>query len=113
MAFSSVIVRKCRERLGTLFSGEPGHAYLITGPSGIGKTLIARETAKALLCSRPSSDGSCGCVRLAVRRSGIASGISRTHTGIRRKEHQSCGCKEPDLCGRKYFSAVFLKERYI
>ncbi len=61
MAFSSVIGQKyARERLGTLFSGEPGHAYLITGPSGIGKTLIARETAKALLCSRPSSDGSCG-----------------------------------------------------
>ena len=61
MAFSSVIGQKyALERLGTLFSGEPGHAYLITGPSGIGKTLIARETAKALLCSQPSSDGACG-----------------------------------------------------
>lgn len=61
MAFSSVIGQKyALERLGTLFSGEPGHAYLITGPSGVGKTLIAKETAKALLCSLPTSQGSCG-----------------------------------------------------
>lgn len=32
------------------------HAYLFTGPSGIGKRLFAREFAKALLCEQPSAD---------------------------------------------------------
>lgn len=31
-----------------------GHAYMFVGPDGIGKSLIAKEFAKALLCENPS-----------------------------------------------------------
>jgi DNA polymerase III subunit delta' len=32
------------------------HAYLFTGPHGIGKRLVANELAKALLCENPATD---------------------------------------------------------
>jgi DNA polymerase III subunit delta' len=61
MAFSSIIGQKdAKERLVAALQGTPGHAYLFVGPDGIGKTLLAREFAKALLCQRPSADGACG-----------------------------------------------------
>ena len=61
MALSSVIGQAyAKERLGTLFTSEPGHAYLLIGPSGIGKTMLAREAAKGLICSHPTAEGACG-----------------------------------------------------
>jgi len=52
-----------------LSTGEPSHAYLITGPSGIGKTTLALEFAATLFCEsqerRPC--GVCrGCRRVAA-----------------------------------------------
>lgn len=61
MAFSSIIGQvDAKVRLGSALEGVPGHAYVFAGPDGIGKTLVAREFAKALLCQAPSSDGACG-----------------------------------------------------
>jgi len=61
MAFSSIIGQTdAKKRLGSALSGVPGHAYVFSGPDGIGKTLLAREFAKALLCQSSSAEGACG-----------------------------------------------------
>ncbi|MBO4928038.1 MAG: hypothetical protein J5379_07300 [Clostridiales bacterium] len=61
MAFSELIGQSdAKMRLGKPLVGEPGHAFLLSGPSGIGKKTFAREFAKGLLCSHPTADGGCG-----------------------------------------------------
>lgn len=61
MAFTSVIGQSdAKVRLGAALQGIPGHAYVFAGPDGIGKTLLAREFAQALLCKAPTADGACG-----------------------------------------------------
>jgi DNA polymerase-3 subunit delta' len=48
---------------------EIAHAYLITGPSGIGRGLLARSFAGALACDAPAAQQPCGscsaCSRIA------------------------------------------------
>jgi DNA polymerase III subunit delta' len=40
-----------------------GHAYLFSGPSGVGKSTLARTVCKILLCKNPQPDGPCdACV---------------------------------------------------
>ncbi len=46
--------------------GRLAHAYLFTGPSGIGKRLFAHELAKALLCESPPEGRFDACDRCAA-----------------------------------------------
>jgi thymidylate kinase len=41
----------------SLAAGRAPHAYLFTGPAGVGKKTTARAWAKALLCASPDRDG--------------------------------------------------------
>ncbi|MDD2534736.1 MAG: AAA family ATPase [Eubacteriales bacterium] len=61
MAFATLVGQSdLKARLGSILAQEPGHAYVLTGPTGIGKTTFATEFAQALLCHQPSEAGACG-----------------------------------------------------
>ncbi len=61
LAFGSVLGQEqAKLRLAAAFAPDRiGHAYLFTGPDGVGKTLLAQESAKALLC-RGEGQRPCG-----------------------------------------------------
>ncbi len=61
--------RSLRVLRRALASGRTPHAYLFWGPDGVGKERVAREVAKALLCTAPSArgeacDGCAACRKL-------------------------------------------------
>ena len=72
-----------------LASGRIGHAFLLSGARGVGKTTTARILAKALNCSRentPTADpcGECpSCVEIAAGTSLDVQEIDgATHNGV-------------------------------
>ncbi len=73
-------------RLSEELSTRPAHAYLFAGPRGIGKSLIARGFAHALLCERSPGAGFCcrieNCpVREAARPARRGRGADRAGAG--------------------------------
>lgn len=74
--------------LNELTSGRLSHAYLFTGPRGVGKTTVARLLAKAVNCLSPQKDGDADNTCAACQE--IASGRSldlieidaASHTGV-------------------------------
>jgi len=70
MAFSAILGQtKALTLLGrALTSGRLAHAYLFTGPDGVGKTTVALDLAAVLLCRQPQGLQPCGlcpgCLKL-------------------------------------------------
>lgn len=61
MAFSSIIGQKqIKLRLSAEAQRRGSGAYMLSGPEGSGKRLIAEEFAKALMCPDCGPDGACG-----------------------------------------------------
>jgi len=63
--------RAVRLLRGALERGQPHHAYLLAGPAGIGKELLARVFAQAANCEGAAEEQPCGkcaaCVAIARR----------------------------------------------
>ena len=51
--------RETIERLNAELLSRPSHVYLLAGPRGVGKALVARGFAHALLCERTPGPGFC------------------------------------------------------
>jgi DNA polymerase III subunit delta' len=49
-----------RDWLDSFTQGRLAHAWLLSGPLGLGKLELARRMAETLLCQHPSSRGPCG-----------------------------------------------------
>ena len=61
MAFSSITGQKqIKMRLAAEAQRRGSGAYMLSGPVGSGKRLIAEEFAKALMCPDAGADGACG-----------------------------------------------------
>lgn len=60
MPFPGIIGQTAvKKRLGEALTGQPGHAYVFTGPRGIGRRSLAMLFAQGLLCEQPDEDGPC------------------------------------------------------
>ena len=61
MAFSKITGQKqIKLRLAAEAQRRGSGAYMLSGPEGMGKRLIAEEFAKALMCTNAGPDGACG-----------------------------------------------------
>ncbi len=70
-------------------SGQPRHAYLLSGPSQVGKSTLLRAFAQALVCQAelPRQDGPCGqCTACLKVQHGTSPDVSRVLPGEGRKE---------------------------
>ena len=57
MVGQEAVIRALRNQVET---GRIGHAYLFSGPRGVGKTTIARIFARAINCEHPQAGEACG-----------------------------------------------------
>lgn len=86
-AYYSISISRMGEKLGfseiighteiikalesSLISGKTGHAYLFTGPAGVGKKTLARSFAIRLLCHEKTDSVDCGCRSCERFRAGV------------------------------------------
>ena len=72
--FSDVVGQQhvIRTLRNAIAGGRVGHAYLLVGPRGIGKTTIARIFAKALNCEKSSFEKLSSIRRISSRSSNLS-----------------------------------------
>lgn len=73
----------------TVRRGRLGHAYLFTGPSGVGKHLFAEELARAILCEGRAADDleACDtCTSCALAEAGTHPDLF--HAGLPEEKHE-------------------------
>jgi len=62
--------RAVRQLRASAVAGQPAHAYLFSGPDGVGKATLARALTASLVCDAPENGDACGvcpeCTRLAA-----------------------------------------------
>jgi len=62
--------RAVRQLRAAAIAGQAAHAYLFSGPVGVGKATLARAFTASLLCDEPRNGDACGacaqCTRLAA-----------------------------------------------
>jgi len=55
-----------KARMASEVMSKRGNTYIVSGPEGSGKTLIAGELARGFLCREPGRNGACGKCRSCV-----------------------------------------------
>ena len=61
MGFDRIIGQsELKQRMAAEISSKRGNTYIVSGPAGSGKSLIAEELARGFLCEHPGSNGACG-----------------------------------------------------
>jgi len=55
-----------KTRMASEVMSKRGNTYIVSGPEGSGKTLIAEELAKGFLCQSPTKEGACGKCRCCI-----------------------------------------------
>jgi len=62
--------RAVRQLRAAVTTGQPAHAYLLTGPAGVGKGTLAHAVTASLVCDAPRDGDACGtcaqCIRVAA-----------------------------------------------
>jgi DNA polymerase-3 subunit delta' len=74
--------RAVRQLRAAIVAGRPAHAYLLTGPAGVGKGTLARAVTASLVCDGPREGDGCGACPQCVR---VAAG---THPDVRVVERE-------------------------
>jgi DNA polymerase III subunit delta' len=72
------------------------HAYLFTGPEGIGKRLVATQWAMAINCEAPPATGFGGCATVGSVASGSTGSVCRACTMALAGSHPDFIIIEPD-----------------
>jgi len=82
--------REVASRLLAELRSRPSHAYLFSGPHGVGKALVATSLVHATMCERsPSENFCCTTARCAVR---IAPQTERTRARAADADAARCDC---------------------
>ncbi len=82
--------REVASRLLAELRSRPSHAYLFSGPRGVGKALVATSLAHALMCERsPGENFCCTPARCPVR---IAPQAERTRARAAEADAARCDC---------------------